>query len=306
MDLYSYGRGNRPFVLVGKDKMTKIPWTDETWNMIGGCSPVSEGCLNCAAAMSAQLCVNRGNKKYEGLVKNGKWTGEVRLFPDLLDKPLHWRKPRMIFPAFMGDLFHEAVPFEFIDKVFETMALCWGNAAYRKNTYPNHIFQILTKRPKQMLKYLSGDVKKRWGDGAPCIGTLPNVWLGVSVENQKAADERIPILLQIPAAVQFVSVEPMLEAVDLKWNLTYPSQRCSSYIRNESPPKSLDWVIIGCESGPKRRPCKLEWVRDLVEQCKAADVPVFVKQLSINGKVSHKPEEWPEWARLRQMPKGEQ
>lgn len=242
---------------------TKIPWTDETWNFLGGCSPVGEGCLNCAAARSAQLCVNRGNKKYEGLVKNGKWTGEVRLFPSELEKPLHWRKERMIFPAFMGDLFHEAVPVEFIREVFEIMINC-----------PQHIFQILTKRPKRALAICG------W------LKNIPNLWLGVSCENQRTADEQISILVQIAAAVRFVSAEPLLEAIDFQ-------PYCDD----------IDWFVLGCESGPKRRHISLDDFRRTLYSIDSQST-VFVKQVSINGKVNRNPEEWPEEFRIRQFPKG--
>jgi protein gp37 len=276
---------------------TKIAWTDETWNFLGGCTPVSTGCANCAAARSAEECTKHwGNKKYEGLTKNGKWTGEIRFFPDELEKPLHWKKPRMIFPAFMSDLFHKDVPFEFIDKVMAVMALC-----------PQHKFQVLTKRADRMLKYykeiplhaenIAKAAMSYLFEDADFIydslietfknyksKPLNNLYKGVSVENQKAADERIPLLLQIPAAKRFISFEPLLE--NLKFDI--------------SNLKSLNWIIIGCESGPKRRPCKIEWVRSLVEQAKSAGVKVFVKQLDINGKVSHDMNEWPKDLRIQE------
>jgi protein gp37 len=177
----------------------------------------------------------------------GKWTGKVECCDWLLDKPLHWRKPCKIFVCSMGDLFHQAVPTEFIYKVFDVMKSC-----------PQHTFLVLTKRPQRM----SPEPK----DGI-CI-IFKNIWLGVSVENQKRADERIPILLQIPAAKRFVSIEPMLGLVDLergRYFLTEPGPR-------------LDWVILGGESGPKARPMNPDWVRSVRDQCKAAGVPFFFKQ----------------------------
>lgn len=275
--------------------MTKIPWTDETWNFSGGCKPVSEGCLNCAAAKVAATRLKH-HPLYEGLTTNGQWNGKIRLCTeigrqDILEKPLHWRDPRMVFPCFMGDLFN--LPFEFIAEVFLVAQKC-----------PQHTFQFLTKRIERAAEFYKWnyvlEVAKEWGQ-------LKNLWLGVSVENQKAADERIPILLQIPAAVRFVSVEPMLESVDvlirqkMERLAAIVAGRPFSHIDNPTP--LPDWVIIGCESGPKRRECKLEWVGDIVRHCKMADIKVFVKQLSINGKVSHSPKEWPEDLRVRDYPK---
>ncbi len=262
-------------------KMSKIEWTDETWNITGGCEPCSLGCEHCAAARSAQLCVNRGNKKYEGLVKNGKWTGEIRLFPDVLEDPLRWRQPRMIFTEFMGDLFHKSVPFEFIDKVMAVAMLC----------YTKHTFQILTKRPERMKEYfeelragkrLIGDSLrkiKREGfhnrlivsgqlrikdDYLPPYRTPPNLWLGVTIEHPDYKS-RADILRQIPAAVRFLSIEPCLADMG-ELNL-----------------EGIDWVILGGESGPGARYCPVDNIRDVVGQCKEADVPVFVKQIHLWG-----------------------
>lgn len=304
--------------------MTKISWTDETWNPVVGCTKVSAGCQNCYAEKMAYRLKMMGQSKYFSVVDTFRgehlWTNKIYCDESALDKPLHWRKPRRIFVCSMGDLFHPAVPFEFVDKVMF--------AIYRSYKL-GHTFQILTKRPERMLKYFSGDVDMRILNLfrtsnsekytsetrlTDSIGTLSRVWLGVSVENQKAADERIPILLQIPAAVRFVSVEPMLEAINL---LDLNGIMAMGGIYGAY----LDWVIIGCESGPKRRECKIEWVRDLTNQCKAANVPVFVKQLSLRGCrkcrflpcthlhghkqiniVSHKPEEWPEDLQVQEWP----
>lgn len=272
---------------------TKIEWTEETWNPVTGCTKCSPGCDNCYAETIA--------KRFWG----DQPFSDVQCHEDRLNKPLHWRNPRKIFVCSMSDLFHPKVPFEFVDKVFDTIEQC-----------PQHICQILTKRPEPMLEYFQkyeSDIEA--GISEFCIGD--NVWLGVSISTQKE-DEKIPILLQIPAAVRFVSLEPMLEDIvnphflfgwqclacgGTNWRELHGQRWCDD-CGNEMPP-ALDWLIIGCESGPKRRPCKLEWVKSLVEQCKAASVPVFVKQLSINGKVSHNPEEWPPWARKREYPRGE-
>ncbi len=266
---------------------TKIPWTDETWNPAVGCTKVSEGCTNCyAEKMAVRLyCMGVGKegnaiKKYGSVLCDSKWNGKVFCDESALDKPLHWKKPRRIFVCSMSDLFHPSVPFEFIDKVFDTMLSC-----------RQHTFQLLTKRPERALEYYDGVISDSSIMGEPAMIDhidAKHIHLGVTAENQKCADERIPILLQIPAAVRFVSCEPLLGWVNL-------------HIAEGAG--ILGWVIVGCESGPKRRECKLEWVRSIVEQCKAIGVPVFVKQISINGKVSHKMEEWPEDLRVQEYPK---
>lgn len=270
--------------------MTNIEWTDEVWNPLRGCSRVSEGCRNCYAERMAFRFSGKG-MPYEGLVKsvNGHpvWTGDIRLAQDVLDKPLHWKKPKRIFVNSMSDLFHEAVPDEWIDQVFAVMALA-----------PQHQFQILTKRAERMHSYLqlgranpvgleamaqtleahSRHPDSKIGKGIKLAGDiphlkvwpLPNVWLGVSAEDQKAADERIPLLLKTPAAVRWVSAEPLLGPVDL-----------SAYL--SSPATSLDWVVAGGESGPNARPMHPDWARHLHDQCFATSTPFFFKQ-------------WGEWA----------
>lgn len=279
--------------------MTKITWTNETWNPVAGCTKIADGCQNCYAEKMAirlkGIAENDLRKKtiqvYRNVISDidlrQGWNGNVLCREDVIDIPLHWRKPRKIFVCSMSDLFHPKVPFEFIDKVFQTIALCWGNSSYRRNSYPNHTFQILTKRPERMAKYMSGDVKKRWGDGAPLVGPLSNLWIGTSISTDTDAERNIPILLKIPAAVRFVSIEPILERIDL-------SQRYLGQIHQ---------CIIGCESGPKRRPCKPEWIEDAVRQCVEANVSVFIKQIEINGKVSKNPKEWPEWAQRQEYPR---
>jgi len=281
---------------------TKIEWTGESWNPVVGCTKVSEGCQNCYAERMAGRLANMHQEKYAAVVKHEtryegieedpqfvflpKWSGRIFCDESVLDKPLHWRKPRRIFVCSMGDLFHEKVPFEFIHRVFDIICKT-----------PWHTYQIPTKRPKRLLEFTqtcaqhNGCGNSSSFDGARyhSMASWPhaNVWLGVSVENQKEM-WRAGILGRIPAAVRFISFEPLLGDITY-----YPIEM-----------KQLSWVIIGAESGPKRRECKLEWVRDIVQQCKAADVPVFVKQLSINGKVEHNIEKFPEDLRLRQYPQG--
>lgn len=263
---------------------TQIEWTNATWNPVRGCSRVSEGCRNCYAEVQAarvNACqhgsgIPEGSAAYDGLLaKSGQWNGKIKLVPQALQQPLSWKEPRRIFVNSMSDLFHENVPDEFISQVFEIMALC-----------PQHTFQILTKRPERMLNYfmcmsLAGAPERLFAAAAG-RWPLPNVWLGVSVEDQKTADARIPVLFKVPAAIRWVSIEPLLGSIDLErggWSLLKPLK---------SPPKrgiegSLDWVVVGGESGANARPMHPDWVRGLRDQCAAAGVPFFFKQ-------------WGEWA----------
>lgn len=272
---------------------TKIEWTDATWNPITGCSVVSPGCANCYAMKLAGTRLKHSPSR-QGLTTDSKagpvWNGEVRLNEQWLDQPMRWRDPRMIFVCAHGDLFHEAVPDEWIDRVFAVMA-----------SATRHTFQVLTKRAERMRGYLSNpDVASRiqelcydmpdrghtteWHEGMP----LPNVWLGVSVEDQTRADERIPLLLQAPATKRFASCEPLLGLVTLHdwltrdWHPTMPP---------ETTPR-IDWVIAGGESGPGARPMHPDWVRSLRGQCTAAGVPFFFKQ-------------WGGWIPISQMSDGE-
>lgn len=421
---------------------TKIDWTQEVWNPIRGCSRVSAGCQNCYAERMASRFSGCG-QPYEGLAKNGRWTGEVRLVEEKLLEPLRWRKPRIVFTASMSDPFHAALTDDQIDRIFAVKALASA-----------HTFQSLTKRPRRARDYLSspdrpyailraidhvkvdmamrnvaeewravpsapsyqvsnhGNVRRdgsvlvqskhtngyrqialcehgkprtalvhrmvleafdrsarageetahrngdrtdnrianlrwtsksgnmaeaarhgtagvwmksratlthdevmdiratralgtkldiiaeRYGSNrqqisaiatgkiykpAPLSWPLPNVWLGVSVEDQKAADERIPLLLKTPAEVRFISYEPALGAVDC-------SDMFSRYRENGSTLlPAPDWVIAGCESGPGRRPARDEWFRSLREQCVAAGVPYFLKQMEVEGEVQKMP-----------------
>lgn len=239
---------------------TKIEWSDETWPIVTGCTPCSIGCANCYAARMAATRLKH-HPRYEGLatIENGKarWTGEVRLNHDVLEQPLRWRKPRRIFVASMGDLFHRDVDEDFLIDIFVRM----GEA-------PQHTFQILTKRPVRMYEFIS---KSTWG-----MSPLSNVWLGANIENQATADERTLWLLQTPAAVRFVSVEPMLGAVYLKPWLSKPFIQIAT--EDEKWNRQLDWVICGGESGPGARPMHPDWARSLRDQCQAAGVPFFFKQ----------------------------
>lgn len=256
---------------------TKIEWAEETWNPITGCTPISEGCQNCYARRMAKRLAGRCGYPFENPFK-------VTLHPDKLEQPLRWKKPRMIFVCSMGDLFHEDVPDQIIGQV-------WHYATMAKQ----HTYLFLTKRPDRMK-----DIFTRIANTYPNQYPAPNIWLGVTAENQARADERIPITLQIPAAVRFVSVEPMLGPIRLQrdWlmcpggaeyghgmSLTrvHAGGCCDRHPR-------IHWVICGSESGPNRRKTKIEWIRDLREQCISANVPFFLKQMEINGRMVKMPE----------------
>lgn len=241
---------------------SKIEWTQHTWNPVTGCSKISEGCQNCYA---------------EGMARRfgGDDAFRVTLHPNKLSIPSERKTPTTYFVCSMSDLFHEEVPFEFISKVFSVM---------QQNQ--RHTFQVLTKRPKRVLEYYA--YQKEW---LGIILPLENVWIGVTAENQKEANHRIPILLDIPAALRFVSIEPMLEAIDLediRDQQKFPSLLRKDVLRGQdihedddnlwTPIEKLDWVICGGESGQKARPLNPLWVKSLQEQCLHANVPFFFKQ----------------------------
>ncbi|MDC8456901.1 DUF5131 family protein [Marinobacter sp. DS40M6] len=255
---------------------TGIEWTESTWNPIRGCSRVSEGCRNCYAETVANRFKGPG-EPYEGLIaKGGQWNGTVTVVDHKMYEPLRWTKPRMIFVNSMSDLFHPNVPESVIDKVFAIMALA-----------PRHTFQILTKRPERMHQYLmSNDLAERigWAEyeiyenvgslrAAPYLGprhrTMPldNVWIGVSVENQATANERIPVLLDTQAAIRWISAEPLLGPIDLS-TLPYPCRVKGN----------INWVVAGGESGFGARPMHPDWPRTLRDQCLATRIPFLFKQ----------------------------
>jgi protein gp37 len=228
---------------------TSIQWTDTTWNPVRGCSRVSEGCRNCYAETMAARFSDKG-MAYEGLATRhpARWTGKVRLIEEHLEDPLKWRAPRRVFVNSMSDLFHESLTITHQTDIFEVMAKC-----------PQHTFQILTKRADQLyrMKQIGVGVAYRLGkESVPNFWPLPNVWLGVSAEDQKTFAERWDYLRHVPAAVRFISMEPLLGSIDMQSEL---------------------WEDL--ESGPNARPCDISNIRSIVEQCKAASVPCFVKQL---------------------------
>ena len=218
---------------------SKIEWTESTWNPVRGCTRVSEGCRFCYAERIAARFSGKG-LAYEGLAENTKagprWTNEVRLVPELINEPLKWKKPRRIFVNSMSDLFHEKIELSYIQKVFSVMEKAhW------------HQFQVLTKRAERLLKF------------SPKLSWSPNVWMGVSVEDNRVM-HRIDELRQTGAQIKFLSLEPLLGALP---NLTL---------------EGIDWVIVGGESGPGAREMKEKWVIEIRDQCASAEVPFFFKQ----------------------------
>jgi protein gp37 len=262
---------------------TEIQWTDYTDNITTGCDDASPGCKKCYARTMSwrnQHNPKLGNK-YAGTVQQAghktAWTGKINLHPDVIEKMLSRKhrkdkKQQKVFVNSMSDIFHQDVPFEFIDKFMAAAAVT-----------PYVIYQLLTKREGRMVEYYSGiDLLIRWRKALqlmdhaetidaflPDLYPLPNVWQGVSVEDQKRADMRIPELLKVPAAVRWLSCEPLLEAVDLTPTLS----------KGEGGTDDVHWVVVGAESGHGARECKIEWIESIVAQCQAAGVPVFVKQL---------------------------
>lgn len=265
--------------------MSKIEWTDKTWNPIAGCTKVSPGCARCyAEKMAARLAgmeFARWKKeadtieydqwqggKYSNVLRisNNKWNGKIICDESALDIPLKRKKPTKYFVCSMSDLFHPKVPFGFIEKVMATIEEC-----------SQHTFQVLTKRPDIMLEYFNV-LGKRFE-----LSCCQNLWLGTSAENQKYADIRIPYLLQIPAAVRFLSIEPMLGAIGLRATWTRG-------VFGGADINGIDWVIIGCESNGAHlgRMGEFEsWdemlvaMVNIVDQCRDAGVKVFVKQVPV-------------------------
>lgn len=303
---------------------TTISWTNKTWNVLRGCRRVSEGCRNCYAERQARRFAGKG-APYEGLVESKlrvisddeqrlepRWTGKVKFVDELLTEPLRWQKPTRVFVNAMSDLFFEDLPLETIAKIYGVMAAS-----------PQHTFQVLTKRTDQMRTfYLWVEQQARECNGgagmtpaAFCFAQaqrgdtffqldglptrlsqavnhalaapwpLPNVWVGVSAENQEAADYRIPQLLATPAAVRWVSLEPLLGTITLEhlqYNREYEVNALAGTHGVLRPHAGrgakLDWVVAGCESGPYRRECNVTWLRDLRNQCEKHGTPFFLKQ----------------------------
>lgn len=342
---------------------TSIEWTDVTWNPTRGCARVSPGCERCyAERQAARFCAP--DQPFAGLVsvrskvsglrytdprgagdwEEPRWTGGARFVPHKLGEPITWKQPRRVFVDSMSDLFHDDIAFEEIAAVFGVMAAC-----------RRHTFQILTKRAPRMCDFFRWLGRSGLPPNVVCeieaanridvdqtsdAWPLPNVWLGVSCEDQERADARIPFLLETPAAARFVSAEPLLNALDFE-RVQWPGKHKVDVLRggfwagdgqprclgggfvNHSDMNTLDWVIVGGESGHGARACYVGWVRSVVAQCKAACVPVFVKQLGKYPAVTPPPyrdgdlfgvlidirhkkggniSEWPDDLRVREFP----
>jgi protein gp37 len=272
---------------------TKIEWCDETINPIVGCTKISPACDHCyAERMANRLAgIRHSAYKYAPVVTNGKWNGKTVFDRAELQKPKLWKKPRRIFISSMGDLFHSDVS---DSDLVEILFMVKEN--------PQHTFIMLTKRPHRMNEFFNNCVIN------PFLEPLPNLWLGVTVENQKQADIRIPFLLDIPAAIRFISIEPMLSNIDLrpflyegpllkilviaeKMNISpydaanelYKSQPEQFTLTNK-----LNWVIVGGENGPGSRGMHSSWVNNILIQCIAACTPLFFKGWGGNSKTSIK------------------
>ncbi len=299
--------------------MSKIEWCDDTINFLAGCTRVSRGCDHCYSATMTKRLAGMGQEDYAGLINDEKkhFNGTVKLRPERLSIPLKWRKPKRVFVNSMSDTWHPDVPFDFIAAMFGVMAAT-----------PHITYQLLTKRPERMLEWFEWiqsiprapeqsammqaedhvGILRRNHDGWP----LDNVWLGVSCEDQDALDARLPLLAQCPAAIRFLSCEPLLGPIDL----------C---LEHYEPGIRPDWIIIGGESGPRARTLDVESVRSIISQCAEHDsTACFVKQLgrhpvelvSVIGKPGETSwrtvqlrdrkggsmEEWPEELRVRQFP----
>ena len=253
-----------------------IEWTDATWNPVRGCTAISPGCAHCYAETFSE--------RFRGVKDHPYEQGfDLRLVPAKVREPLSWTRPRRVFVNSMSDLFQDGVPETFILDIYSTMQeVHW------------HTYQVLTKRHERARDVLRW-VERKFADAGQAF-PLPNVWQGVSVENQEWADERIPVLMQTPAAKRFISAEPLLGPIDIVGQLVGPCARCGmsdlecAALRSEAGGddgaccplcrhhNSLDWVIVGGESGAGARPFDVAWARDIVKQCRGAYVPVFVKQ----------------------------
>jgi protein gp37 len=323
---------------------TKIPWATESWNPIrfmNGwmCTKISPGCLNCyAEAMNLRF----GNGYEYGELPEGP---KFQLDERVLNQPFHWRKPRQVFAQSMGDLFHKDIPFEFVTRIFDVMC-SWrwpSKAAEREGDEselidPGHTWNVLTKRPERIPDWLNW-VADRWPGDTPfnCEMTVrgkipPHIRIGVSIESEKYLP-RINHLLSVPAAVRFVSFEPLLSPIHFPKDVLLCAREedesspvacipcsCGKHWMNQTIPENyrlecLDWVIVAPETGSQRRRCEPDWIKSIIDQCDAADVPVFVKAFPMvdyswntgasgrGGRISHDPAEWPEWARRREYPK---
>lgn len=309
---------------------TGIQWTDATWNPVVGCERVSPGCAHCYAKQIHDMRHKAHGEGKQIAAQYAQPFEVVQLKPERLRQPLSWRKPKKVFVNSVADLFHDDVPDVYIDRVFAVMALA-----------PRHTFQVLTKRAERMRSYMAGLQRspvdrltavafEEFGEDADCtlanvlngyswwrsmpprgvplngsnpLWPLPNVWLGVSVENQHFADERIPLLMETEADVRFLSCEPLLGRVQLDFEDINLRSWDGRYV---------DWVIIGGESGKDARRFELNWGESLIDQCTAHGVPVFMKQIGAHVTLDGFPyssgghgdnmERWPNQFRVREFP----
>ena len=240
---------------------TKIEWAEATWNPVDGCTPVSEGCKHCYAANIA--------KRFWG----DREFSDIRFHKNRLEQPLKWKEPRIIFVCSMGDLFHPLIKTWILNDIFTVITKSWEMAR-------GHVFLLLTKRPDRMKRYIN---EHRNYETAVVSQETSNVWLGVTAENQKQADKRIPTLLEIPAKIRFVSIEPMLGPVNMTEAIYGPEPRGMNHFGFTDGfgyEACIQWVICGGETGLGAREMEVEWAIDLRDQCKSAEVPFFFKQMS--------------------------
>lgn len=274
----------------------KIAWTEKTWSPITGCTKISEGCASCYAEKMAKRLRGRCGYPADDQFR-------VTFRQDKLGQPAKWRKPKMVFVCSMGDLFHDDVRDVAIDQVYAAMALA-----------PRHTYQVLTKRPAKMRRYMdlcTDNLEHNIGHQIRLLSNgehsgliempFPNVWHGVSAENQRRFNERAQHLLETPSVVRFVSLEPLLGPIDFT-GLIQPDG--DHGLRSLGGGTGIDWVIVGSESrgGRTGRGCMLEWVRDIKDQCEEAGVPLFIKQLHIDGRLVKNIEEFPKDLRIREWP----
>lgn len=302
------------------DRLAKGIYWDESVNDQTGCSKDGrEGCARCWAERLSVRLEAMGMPQYAGATQEGKWSGKIRLWAQAQDQVLRWKKPRVIFWNDMSDPFHKDVPFSHIDRKMAIIALT-----------PQHTHLMLTKRPERMKEYFSDEDVRReniagWAKTnfhrelkdrrnvflSSHLWPIPNLIGGVSVWDQPSADRMIPILLKTNLATRIVSFEPALSAVDFT-RIEYISSEEKGdlvggigYDLNVLDPKRnkrIDGIILGGESGSEPRPMELDWAFSVKNQCEGAGVPLFIKQLHINGKISHNMEEWPTALRVRELP----
>lgn len=260
-------------------KTTGIEWTESTWNPLRGCTRVSEGCRNCYAERVSARFSSKGQPFHliaERSPSGPRWTGKVILVESMLREPIKWKEPRRIFVNSMSDLFHEAVTDEWLAKIFDVMERA-----------PQHVYQILTKRPLRMLTALRA------------VGaTPPNWWFGVSIEDQQSARARLPVLAETPCALRWVSYEPALGPVDLAAALAQPNMTATGAMLRV--PAAIQWIVVGGESGPGSRHFDPAWARTVLKVCREQGIPFFMKQMG--GRSTHNDVPIPDDLLIKEMP----